>query len=87
MGTREIDDAGRAMNELLPGEPGWDAVATAAMNQPYDPMPYHRGSYLTVSPNLMLNVFPDAALAMWVEPLSINSHGCPSSAVRTRRRR
>ena len=61
------DDAGRAMNQLLPGEPGWDAVATATTGQPYD-----RGSYLTVFPNLMLNVFPDAALAMWVEPLSIN---------------
>ncbi len=61
------DDAGRAMNQLLPGEPGWDAVATATTGQPYD-----RGSYLTVFPNLMVNVFPDAALAMWVEPLSIN---------------
>jgi len=31
---------------------------------------YDRLSYLTVWPNLMLHVFPDAALAMWVEPLS-----------------
>lgn len=66
------DAAGRAMNELLPGEPGWDAVATATTGQPYDAKPYDRGSYLTVFPNLMLNVFPDAALAMWVEPLTIN---------------
>ncbi|MEQ1873507.1 MAG: aromatic ring-hydroxylating dioxygenase subunit alpha [Ilumatobacteraceae bacterium] len=61
------DEAGRAMSELLPGEPGWNAVATASTGQPYD-----RGSYLTVWPNLMLNVFPDAALAMWAEPLSGN---------------
>jgi len=61
------DDAGRAMAQLLPGEPGWDVVARAATGQPYD-----RGSYLTVFPNLMLNVFPDAALAMWVEPLTVN---------------
>ncbi|MCE9623341.1 MAG: aromatic ring-hydroxylating dioxygenase subunit alpha [Actinomycetia bacterium] len=60
------DAAGRAMNELLPGEPGWEAVAMATTGQPYD-----RGSYLTVFPNLMLNVFPDAALAMWVEPLTV----------------
>jgi Rieske 2Fe-2S family protein len=61
------DEAGRAMAQLLPGEPGWEAVATAATGQPYD-----RGSYLSVFPNLMLNVFPDAALAMWMEPLSVN---------------
>ena len=65
--SQPTDDAGRAMAQLLPGEPGWDAVATATTGQPYD-----RGSYLTVLPNLMLNVFPDAALAMWVEPLTVN---------------
>ena len=30
--------------------------------------PYDVGSYLTVWPNLMVNVFPDAVLAMWIEP-------------------
>ena len=55
---------GRLLAELLPGEPGWEALAGAPANQPYDV-----GSYLTVWPNLMLNVFPDAALAMWMESL------------------
>ena len=31
--------------------------------------PYGIGGYLTVWPNLMMNVFPGAFLAMWVEPL------------------
>ncbi len=66
------DEAGLAMAQLLPGEPGWDALASAATDQPYRPKPYDRGSYLTVFPNLMLNIFPDAALAMWVEPLTVN---------------
>jgi phenylpropionate dioxygenase-like ring-hydroxylating dioxygenase large terminal subunit len=35
--------------------------------------PYGVGSYLTVWPNLMVNVFPDAVLAMWMEPLSPNT--------------
>jgi phenylpropionate dioxygenase-like ring-hydroxylating dioxygenase large terminal subunit len=59
------DETGRLMATLLPGEPGWERLATAATVQPYD-----IGSYLTIWPNLMLNVFPDAALAMWMEPLS-----------------
>lgn len=61
------DDAGRAMAWLVPGEPGWEVLATVETAKPYDV-----GSYLTIWPNLMLNVFPDAALAMWVEPLSVN---------------
>jgi phenylpropionate dioxygenase-like ring-hydroxylating dioxygenase large terminal subunit len=60
---RPTTDAGRLLARLLPGEPGWEALATATTAQPYD-----IGSYLTVWPNLMLNVFPDAALAMWMEP-------------------
>ncbi len=31
------------------------------------------GSYLTVWPNLMMNVFPDAVLVMWTEPTSVNT--------------
>jgi Rieske 2Fe-2S family protein len=52
---------------LLPGEPGWEALATARTDRPYDV-----GSYLTVWPNLMINVFPDAVLGMWVDPLAAN---------------
>jgi phenylpropionate dioxygenase-like ring-hydroxylating dioxygenase large terminal subunit len=48
---------------LLPGEPGWEQLFTADTVRPYDV-----GSYLTIWPNLMVNVFPDALLAMWVEP-------------------
>jgi phenylpropionate dioxygenase-like ring-hydroxylating dioxygenase large terminal subunit len=48
---------------MLPGEPGWEQLFTAATARPYDV-----GSYLTIWPNLMVNVFPDAVLAMWVEP-------------------
>ena len=61
------DETGRRLATLLPGEPGWDELAVAATAHPYDV-----GSYLTVWPNLMLNVFPDAALAMWMEPLAAN---------------
>jgi phenylpropionate dioxygenase-like ring-hydroxylating dioxygenase large terminal subunit len=50
---------------LLPGEPGWEQLFAADTHRPYDV-----GSYLTVWPNLMLNVFPDAVLAMWMEPTS-----------------
>jgi phenylpropionate dioxygenase-like ring-hydroxylating dioxygenase large terminal subunit len=50
---------------LLPGEPGWEALAAAQADRPYGV-----GSYLTIWPNVMINVFPDAALVMWVEPLS-----------------
>ena len=31
--------------------------------------PYGMGGYLTVWPNLMMNVFPGAFLAMWMEPI------------------
>ena len=58
------DEAGRIRAELLPGELGWERLAHATSDRPYGV-----GSYLTIWPNLMLNVFPDAALAMWVEPL------------------
>ena len=50
---------------LLPGESGWEQIFTADTHRPYDV-----GSYLTVWPNLMINVFPDALLAMWMEPTS-----------------
>ena len=49
---------------LLPGEPGWEALAAPPTDRPYDV-----GSYLTIWPNAMINVFPDAALVMWIEPL------------------
>lgn len=49
---------------LLPGEPGWEQLFTARTERPYDV-----GSYLTVWPNLMVNVFPDAVLGMWIEPI------------------
>jgi Rieske 2Fe-2S family protein len=49
---------------LLPGEPGWEALAAADAQRPYDV-----GSYLTIWPNAMINVFPNAALVMWMEPL------------------
>ena len=55
----------RIRHDLLPGEPGWERLATAPTSRPYDV-----GSYLTVWPNLMMNVFPDAVLVMWMEPLS-----------------
>ncbi len=49
---------------LLPGEPGWEELASIPMEGPYG-----IGGYLTVWPNLMMNVFPGAFLAMWMEPL------------------
>ena len=49
---------------LLPGEPGWEELASVPMDGPYG-----TGGYLTVWPNLMMNVFPGAFLAMWMEPL------------------
>jgi phenylpropionate dioxygenase-like ring-hydroxylating dioxygenase large terminal subunit len=61
---RPSDQAGQLMASLLPGEPGWEALASVT-----DDAPYAVGSYLTVWPNLMLNIFPGAALAMWMEPL------------------
>ena len=50
---------------LMPGEPGWESLAAASTDRPYDV-----GSYLTIWPNAMINVFPDAALVMWVEPIT-----------------
>jgi phenylpropionate dioxygenase-like ring-hydroxylating dioxygenase large terminal subunit len=64
---RPTTDAGARMATLLPGEDGWDDIGSSPTTIPYDV-----GSYLTIWPNLMLNVFPDAALAMWMEPLSAN---------------
>jgi phenylpropionate dioxygenase-like ring-hydroxylating dioxygenase large terminal subunit len=58
----DLDEQVRAA--LLPGEPGWEALAAAGADRPYDV-----GSYLTIWPNAMINVFPDAALVMWIEPL------------------
>jgi Rieske 2Fe-2S family protein len=49
---------------LLPGEPGWDELAAIPMDGPYG-----IGGYLTVWPNLMMNVFPGAFMAMWMEPI------------------
>ena len=49
---------------LLPGEPGWEELASIPMDGPYG-----IGGYLTVWPNLMMNVFPGAFLAMWMEPI------------------
>ena len=51
------DRAQQIMASLLPGEPGWEQLAEADPDRPYGV-----GSYLTVWPNLMMNVFPDAAL-------------------------
>jgi len=64
---RPTTDAGVRMATLLPGEDGWDDIGAAPTSIPYDV-----GSYLTIWPNLMLNVFPDASLAMWMEPISAN---------------
>ena len=64
---RPTTEAGRVMAELLPGEPGWEVLGRAPTAVPYDV-----GSYLTIWPNLMLNVFPDACLAMWVAPVAPN---------------
>jgi phenylpropionate dioxygenase-like ring-hydroxylating dioxygenase large terminal subunit len=50
---------------LLPGEPGWEQIFAADTDRPYDV-----GSYLTIWPNVMVNVFPDALLIMWVDPIS-----------------
>jgi phenylpropionate dioxygenase-like ring-hydroxylating dioxygenase large terminal subunit len=52
----------------LSGEPGWERLFRAATDRPYDV-----GSYLTVWPNLMINLFPDAMLAMWMEPIDATS--------------
>ena len=51
-------------SNMLPGEPGWEELASIPMDGPYG-----IGGYLTVWPNLMMNVFPGACLAMWMEPI------------------
>jgi Rieske 2Fe-2S family protein len=53
---------------LLPGEPGWAELASVPMDGPYGV-----GGYLTVWPNLMMNVFPGACLMMWMEPVGATS--------------
>jgi phenylpropionate dioxygenase-like ring-hydroxylating dioxygenase large terminal subunit len=58
------DDDELIRSTLLPGEPGWERLFAAGTERPYDV-----GSYLTVWPNLMVNLFPDAMLAMWMEPI------------------
>jgi len=58
------DPVDQIRTTLLPGEPGWEQLAASATARPYDV-----GSYLTIWPNAMINVFPDAALVMWVEPV------------------
>jgi Rieske 2Fe-2S family protein len=62
-----VDDQ-QIRHSLLPGEPGWDRLFDAGSERPYDV-----GSYLTIWPNVMINLFPDAMLVMWMEPLSANS--------------
>ena len=52
---------------LLPGEPGWERIFAADTERPYDV-----GSYLTIWPNTMINLFPDAVLVMWMEPIAAN---------------
>ncbi|MDA3031540.1 MAG: aromatic ring-hydroxylating dioxygenase subunit alpha [Actinomycetota bacterium] len=54
-------------HSLLPGEPGWERLFDADTTRPYDV-----GSYLTIWPNAMINIFPDAILAMWMEPVGPN---------------
>jgi phenylpropionate dioxygenase-like ring-hydroxylating dioxygenase large terminal subunit len=65
---RPLHPSGSRVDEiratLLPGEPGWSELASPAMDGPYG-----IGGYLTVWPNLMINVFPGAMLAMWMEPI------------------
>ncbi|WP_395153884.1 aromatic ring-hydroxylating dioxygenase subunit alpha [Ilumatobacter sp.] len=68
-----LNQPGQAADEvirstMLPGEPGWEQVFAASTQRPYDV-----GSYLTIWPNVMLNLFPDAALVMWIEPTSANT--------------
>jgi phenylpropionate dioxygenase-like ring-hydroxylating dioxygenase large terminal subunit len=53
---------------LLPGESGWEQLFAADTDRPYDV-----GSYLTIWPNAMVNLFPDAMLVMWIEPLTAGS--------------
>jgi phenylpropionate dioxygenase-like ring-hydroxylating dioxygenase large terminal subunit len=65
---RPLHPSGSRVDEIratmLPGEPGWEELASIKMEGPYG-----IGGYLTVWPNLMMNVFPGACLAMWIEPI------------------
>ena len=65
---------------LMPGEPGWESLAAASTDRPYDV-----GSYLTIWPNTMINVFPDAALVMWVEPVTATTTPCRTPLAARRR--
>lgn len=58
------DDDEQIRSTLLPGEPGWERLFEAGAERPYDV-----GSYLSIWPNVMINLFPDAALVMWMEPV------------------
>lgn len=58
------DDDERIRSTMLPGEPGWERLFGAGTERPYDV-----GSYLSIWPNVMVNLFPDAALLMWMEPV------------------
>ncbi len=60
-------DDERIRATMLPGEPGWERLFAADTERPYDV-----GSYLTIWPNAMVNLFPDAALVMWIEPIAAN---------------
>ena len=64
LAPRQDDPSAIIRATLLPGEPGWELLATANPTRPYGV-----GSYLTIWPNLMVNVFPDALLVMWMQPL------------------
>ncbi|MEP7204263.1 MAG: aromatic ring-hydroxylating dioxygenase subunit alpha [Ilumatobacteraceae bacterium] len=65
---RPLQPSGSRVDEirttLLPGETGWEELAAIPMDGPYG-----IGGYLTVWPNLMMNVFPGACLAMWMDPI------------------
>lgn len=61
-------DDERIRSSLLPGEPGWERIFAADTERPYDV-----GSYLTIWPNAMINLFPDAALIMWMEPVDAST--------------
>jgi phenylpropionate dioxygenase-like ring-hydroxylating dioxygenase large terminal subunit len=62
------DPIEQIMATCLPGEPGWEQLATATSDRPYGV-----GSYLTIWPNVMMNVFPDATLIMWMEPVTAST--------------
>ena len=49
--------------------------------------PYGIGGYLTVWPNLMMNVFPGAFLAMWMEPIDATTTRVETPALRPTRDR